>query len=41
MMLCMQDLKKPLRVTFLSEDGKVAEEGVDQGGVSREFFQVG
>eukprot|EP00878_Enallax_costatus_P024544 GHUV01026197.1.p1 GENE.GHUV01026197.1~~GHUV01026197.1.p1 ORF type:complete len:385 (+),score=102.26 GHUV01026197.1:393-1547(+) len=35
-----QDLKKPLRVTFLSEDGKVAEEGVDQGGVSREFFQL-
>lgn len=36
----MQELKKPLRVTFLSEDGKIAEEGVDQGGVSREFFQL-
>eukprot|EP00879_Flechtneria_rotunda_P021024 GHRR01022146.1.p1 GENE.GHRR01022146.1~~GHRR01022146.1.p1 ORF type:complete len:434 (+),score=170.36 GHRR01022146.1:385-1686(+) len=35
-----QELKKPLRVTFLSEDGKVAEAGVDQGGVSREFFQL-
>jgi hypothetical protein len=36
----MQELKKPLRVTFLSEDGRVPEEGVDQGGVSREFFQL-
>ncbi|WIA14643.1 hypothetical protein OEZ85_003147 [Tetradesmus obliquus] len=35
-----QELKKPLRVTFLSEDGAIAEEGVDQGGVSREFFQL-
>jgi hypothetical protein len=35
-----QELKKPLRVTFLSDDGQVAEEGVDQGGVSREFFQL-
>jgi hypothetical protein len=35
-----QDLKKPLKVVFLSEDGTLAEEGVDQGGVSREFFQV-
>ena len=36
----LQELKKPLRVTFLSDDGRVAEEGVDQGGVSREFFQL-
>jgi hypothetical protein len=36
----LQELKKPLRVTFLSEDGGVPEEGVDQGGVSREFFQL-
>lgn len=35
-----QELKKPLRVTFLSDDGRLAEEGVDQGGVSREFFQL-
>jgi hypothetical protein len=28
----LQELKKPLRVTFLSEDGRVPEEGVDQGG---------
>lgn len=35
-----QELKKPLRVTFLSDDGSVPEEGVDQGGVSREFFQL-
>jgi hypothetical protein len=27
----VQELK-PLRVTFLSEDGRVPEEGVDQGG---------
>ena len=33
-----QDLKKPLRVTFISNG--VAEEGVDEGGVSREFFQL-
>eukprot|EP00798_Chlamydomonas_sp_ICE-L_P014653 gene14653-20687_t len=32
------DLKKPLRVTFI-QDG-VAEEGLDEGGVSREFFQL-
>lgn len=32
------DLRKPLKVTFFS-DG-VAEEGVDQGGVSREWFQL-
>jgi hypothetical protein len=36
----LQELKKPLRVTFLSDDGRVPEEGVDQGGVSREFFQL-
>jgi hypothetical protein len=36
----LQDLKKPLRVVFLSEDGKIPEEGLDQGGVSREFFQI-
>jgi hypothetical protein len=36
----LQELKKPLRVTFLSEDGSVAEEGLDQGGVSRELFQL-
>lgn len=35
-----QELKKPLRVTFLSSDGQVAEEGVDHGGVRREFFQL-
>jgi hypothetical protein len=29
--LHVQELKKPLRVTFLSEDGRVPEEGVDQG----------
>jgi hypothetical protein len=28
----VQELKKPLRVTFLSEDGCVPEEGVDQTG---------
>ena len=32
------DLKKPLLVTFFNNG--VAEEGVDQGGVSREFFQL-
>ncbi|GIL93359.1 hypothetical protein Vretifemale_20765 [Volvox reticuliferus] len=31
-------LKRPLRVSFVSQG--VAEEGVDQGGVSREFFQL-
>ncbi|EFJ50193.1 hypothetical protein VOLCADRAFT_80336 [Volvox carteri f. nagariensis] len=31
-------LKRPLRVSFVSLG--VAEEGVDQGGVSREFFQL-
>lgn len=36
---CLQDLKKPLRVTFISPGG-VAEEGLDEGGVSREFFQL-
>ena len=33
-----QDLKKPLRVTFISNG--VPEEGLDEGGVSREFFQL-
>ncbi len=40
--LCMcvlQELKKPLRVTFIGPGG-VAEEGLDEGGVSREFFQL-
>lgn len=32
------EFKKPLRVTFIS--GGVDEEGVDQGGVSKEFFQI-
>jgi hypothetical protein len=31
-LFALQELKKPLRVTFLSEDGRVPEEGVDQGG---------
>ncbi|KAG2493890.1 hypothetical protein HYH03_007827 [Edaphochlamys debaryana] len=31
-------LKRPLRVSFVSQG--VTEEGVDQGGVSREFFQL-
>ncbi|KXZ42807.1 hypothetical protein GPECTOR_117g372 [Gonium pectorale] len=31
-------LRRPLRVSFVSQG--VAEEGVDQGGVSREFFQL-
>ena len=31
----MEDLHKPLRVTFLSEDGKSREEAVDEGGVSK------
>ena len=34
----VEDLKKPLNVTFISNG--VPEEGVDQGGVSREFFQL-
>lgn len=34
-----QELKKPLRVTFIGAEG-VAEEGLDEGGVSREFFQL-
>jgi len=33
------DLKKPLRVKFSSNDG-VAEEGIDEGGVTKEFFQL-
>ena len=32
------DVKKPLRVRFVS-DG-VAEEGIDEGGVTKEFFQL-
>ena len=36
--LVSQDLKKPLRVTFISNG--VPEEGLDEGGVSREFFQL-
>ena len=32
------DLKKPLRVTFISNG--VAEEGEDEGGLSKEFFQL-
>jgi hypothetical protein len=35
----LQDLKKPLRVTFIGPGG-VPEEGLDEGGVSREFFQL-
>lgn len=31
----MDDLHKPLRVTFLSEDGQSREEAVDEGGVSK------
>ena len=31
----MEDLHKPLRVTFLSEDGQSKEEAVDEGGVSK------
>ncbi len=30
----MRDLKKPLKVKF------VGEEGIDQGGVQKEFFQL-
>ncbi|CAN0125362.1 unnamed protein product [Scytosiphon promiscuus] len=33
-MLAEEDLKKPLKVTF------VGEEGVDEGGVQKEYFQV-
>ena len=32
------ELKKPLRVTFVSQG--VDEEGLDQGGVKKEFFQL-
>ncbi len=32
------ELKKPLRVTFISQG--VEEEGLDQGGVKKEFFQL-
>ena len=32
------ELKKPLRVTFFS--GGVQEEGLDEGGVTKEFFQL-
>ena len=32
------DLKKPLRVTFISAG--VEEEGLDEGGVTKEFFQL-
>ena len=32
------ELKKPLRVTFISQG--VDEEGLDQGGVKKEFFQL-
>ena len=32
------DMKKPLRVTFIS--GGVDEEGLDEGGVTKEFFQL-
>ena len=32
------ELKKPLRVTFIS--GGVDEEGLDEGGVTKEFFQL-
>ena len=31
-------VKKPMRVTFFSSG--VMEEGVDQGGVTKEFFQL-
>ncbi|CAG9461567.1 unnamed protein product [Pedinophyceae sp. YPF-701] len=33
-----EDLKKPLRVRFIS--GGVEEEGLDEGGVAKEFFQL-
>eukprot|EP00192_Tetraselmis_astigmatica_P000681 CAMPEP_0117695176 /NCGR_PEP_ID=MMETSP0804-20121206/27995_1 /TAXON_ID=1074897 /ORGANISM="Tetraselmis astigmatica, Strain CCMP880" /LENGTH=1085 /DNA_ID=CAMNT_0005509221 /DNA_START=121 /DNA_END=3379 /DNA_ORIENTATION=- len=33
-----QDLKKPLKVTFMSAG--VVEEGLDEGGVAREFFML-
>lgn len=32
------ELKKPLRVTFIS--GGMDEEGLDEGGVTKEFFQL-
>ena len=32
------ELKKPLRVTFIS--GGLEEEGLDEGGVTKEFFQL-
>jgi len=32
------ELKKPLRVTFIS--GGLDEEGLDEGGVTKEFFQL-
>lgn len=32
------ELKKPLRVTFISAG--VEEEGLDEGGVTKEFFQL-
>lgn len=32
------NLKKPLKVTFISND--VSEEGQDAGGLSKEFFQL-
>lgn len=32
------ELKKPLRVTFLSAG--IEEEGLDEGGVTKEFFQL-
>ncbi len=39
MVAALQDLKKPLRVVFIGPGG-VPEEGLDEGGVSREFFQL-
>ena len=32
------ELKKPLRVTFISAG--IDEEGLDEGGVTKEFFQL-
>ncbi len=34
----LDDLKKPMRVKFVSEG--VEEEGIDQGGVRKELFQI-
>lgn len=34
----LDELKKPMRVKFISEG--IEEEGVDQGGVRKEFFQI-